>query len=158
MTSNAPWLSLAIWIPVIAGLVVLAAGSDRNAREARIIALIGALAGFLATIPLYQDFNTGTSAMQFVELVPWIERFNINYHLGVDGISVLFILLNSFITVLVVVAGWTVIEQRVGQYMGAFLLMSGLLNGVFAALDGLLFYVFFEATLIPMHILIGVWG
>ena len=96
--------------------------------------------------------------MQFVEKTPWIERFNVNYHLGVDGISVLFILLNSFVTVLVVLAGWEVIQSRVAQYMAAFLILSGLLNGVFAALDGALFYVFFEATLIPMYLVIGVWG
>jgi NADH-quinone oxidoreductase subunit M len=96
--------------------------------------------------------------MQFVELEPWIPRFNVNYHLGVDGISVLFILLNSFITVLVVIAGWEVIRDKVAQYMAAFLVMSGLLNGTFAALDAVLFYVFFEATLIPMYLVIGVWG
>jgi NADH-quinone oxidoreductase subunit M len=158
MPLQAPWLSLAIWIPIIAGLVVLASGSDRNAREARVIALIGAIAGLVVSIPLYAEFNTATSAMQFVELKPWIERFSINYHLGVDGISVLFILLNSFITVLVVIAGWQVIQTRVAQYMAAFLIMSGLMNGVFAALDAVLFYVFFEATLIPMYIVIGVWG
>jgi len=158
MPVQAPWLSLAIWIPVIAGLVVLASGSDRNAREARVIALIGAIAGLLVTIPLYTEFNTASSAMQFVINKPWIERFNINYHLGVDGISVLFILLNSFITLLVVIAGWAVIQKRVAQYMAAFLIMSGLINGVFSALDAVLFYVFFEATLIPMYIVIGVWG
>ena len=158
MTPNAPWLSLSIWIPIIAGLVVLASGSDRNAREARVIALIGALAGFLVTIPLYEGFNTASGKMQFVELSPWIERFNINYHLGVDGISMLFILLNSFITVIVVIAGWEVIKTRVAQYYASFLIMSGLMNGVFASLDAMLFYVFFEATLIPMYIVIGVWG
>jgi NADH-quinone oxidoreductase subunit M len=153
-----PWLSLSIWLPILAGIVVLATGGDANARVARVLALIGSLAGFLVTIPLATGFNAGTSSMQFVELSPWIERFNINYHLGVDGISVLFVLLNSFITVLVVIAGWEVIKSRVAQYMAAFLVMSGLLNGVFASLDALLFYVFFEATLIPMYILIGVWG
>jgi NADH-quinone oxidoreductase subunit M len=110
------------------------------------------------TIPLVTGFRTGTSAMQFVELAPWIPRFNVNYHLGVDGISVLFILLNSFITVLVVIAGWEVIREKVAQYMAAFLVMSGLLNGTFAALDAVLFYVFFEATLIPMYLVIGIWG
>src|SRR5215510_3473806 len=158
MQSTTPWLSLSIWVPILAGLIVMATGRDENARIARYLALIGALAGFFVTIPLYTDFNPATSAMQFVELKPWIERFNINYHLGVDGISVLFVLLNSFITVLVVIAGWEVIQSRVSQYMAAFLLMSGLLNGVFAALDGALFYVFFEATLIPMYLIIGVWG
>jgi NADH-quinone oxidoreductase subunit M len=156
MTST-PWLSLSIWIPILFGLVVLAF-SDRHAAQVRQISLIGALLGLAVSLPLYSGFNTQTSAMQFVELSPWIPRFNINYALGVDGISVLFILLNSFITVLVVLAGWESIKQRVAQYMAAFLIMSGLLNGVFSALDAMLFYVFFEATLIPMYLVIGVWG
>jgi len=150
-------LSLAIWVPIAAGLLVLACGDDK-APLARTLALAGAVFGFLVTIPLYAGFQLQGAGMQFVERLAWIPRFNIHYHLGVDGISMPFILLNSFITPLVVVAGWTVIQQRVGQYMGAFLIMSGLLNGVFAALDGMLFYVFFEATLIPMFIIIGVWG
>jgi NADH-quinone oxidoreductase subunit M len=149
-------LSLAIWLPVLAGVVVLATG-DRHPLT-RWIALAGAIAGFLVTIPLYTGFNASTSAMQFVELRPWIERFSINYHLGVDGISLIFILLNSFITILVVIAGWTVIENKLAQYYASFLIMSGLLNGVFAALDAVLFYVFFEGTLIPMFIIIGIWG
>jgi NADH-quinone oxidoreductase subunit M len=157
MENSTHWLSLAVWVPIAAGVVVLAVG-DRHRREARLVALIGALAGFLVTLPLVRGFEGGTSRMQFVELAPWIERFNINYHLGVDGISVLFILLNSFVTVLVVIAGWEVIEEKVAQYMAAFLIMSGLLNGVFAALDAMLFYVFFEATLIPMYLVIGIWG
>jgi NADH-quinone oxidoreductase subunit M len=151
-------LSLSIWVPVFAGLLVLATGGDRNAALARTIALVGALFGFLVTIPLYTGFNVQSAEMQFVELSPWIAHFNINYHLGVDGISVLFILLNSFITVLVVLAGWTVIENRIAQYFASFLFLSGIMNGVFAALDGVLFYVFFEATLIPMFIIVGVWG
>jgi len=158
MQPHAPWLTLSIWLPIVAGLIVLATGGDRNARTARLIALVGSLIGFLVTLPLATGFNKATSAMQFVELSPWIEHFNINYHLGVDGISVLFILLNAFITVLVVIAGWEVIQSRVAQYMASFLIMSGLLNGVFAALDAMLFYVFFEATLIPMYLIIGVWG
>ena len=153
-----PWLSLSIWLPILAGLVVLAAGDDRRAGRTRVLALIGALLGFLVTIPLYTGFDVQTAQMQFVEALPWIERFNIDYALGVDGISVLFILLNSFITLLVVIAGWEVIASRVSQYMASFLIMSGLLNGVFAAVDALLFYVFFESTLIPMFIVIGVWG
>jgi len=151
-------LSLAIWVPILAGLATLATGGDRRAPLQRQIALAGAALGLVVTLPLYANFNLQTSAMQFVELAPWIQQFNVNYHLGVDGISVLFVLLNSFITLLVVIAGWSVIEQRVAQYMGAFLIMSGLLNGVFSALDGLLFYIFFEATLIPMFIIISVWG
>jgi len=151
------WLSFSIWVPIVSGLIVLVAG-DRNRREARAIALLGAIIGFAVTVPLVTGFQVGKSAMQFVELSPWIPRFHVNYHLGVDGISVLFILLNSFVTVLVVIAGWEVIETKVAQYMAAFLVMSGLLNGTFAALDAMLFYVFFEATLIPMYLVIGVWG
>jgi NADH-quinone oxidoreductase subunit M len=151
-------LTLSIWIPILAGFLVLATGGDRNAPLQRMLALGGALLGFLVTLPLYTGFNLAEPGMQFVERVEWIRRFNVFYHLGVDGISVLFVLLNSFITVLVVIAGWSVIQNRVAQYMAAFLVMSGLLNGVFSALDGLLFYVFFEATLIPMFVIIGIWG
>jgi NADH-quinone oxidoreductase subunit M len=151
-------LSLAIWIPIAAGAVVLAMGGDRHASAQRWIALVGAVLGFLVTLPLYTGFDLQSAGFQFQEKAAWIERFNIYYHLGVDGISLLFVLLNSFITILVVIAGWSVIENRVGQYYGAFLIMSGLLNGVFSALDALLFYVFFEATLIPMFIIIGIWG
>src|SRR6266576_2952949 len=154
----APYLSLAVWVPIVAGLVALAIGRDRDPAPVRWVALVGAVAGFLVTIPLYPHFDTSTSTMQFVELAEWIPRFGIHYHLGVDGISVLFILLNSFITVLVIWAGWEVITTRVAQYMGAFLIQSGLINGVFCALDGILFYFFFEAMLIPMYLIIGVWG
>ena len=153
-----PLLSIAIWLPIVGGLLVLATGTDRNAGLARLIAMVVAVAGFLVTIPLYVGFDTTTSSMQFVELLQWIPRFNIHYQLGVDGISVLFILLNSFITPLVVLAGWKVIEEKVAQYMAAFLVMSGLMNGIFSSLDAVLFYVFFEASLIPMYIIIGVWG
>jgi NADH-quinone oxidoreductase subunit M len=155
---NANLLSLAIWIPIVAGLLVLAAGGERNAPMQRWLALIGALIGFAVTVPLYTGFDLHNPGMQFVQNIPWIARFNVNYHLGVDGISVLFVLLNSFITILVVIAGWTVVQSRVAQYYASFLILSGLMNGVFAALDGVLFYVFFEATLIPMFIIIGVWG
>jgi NADH-quinone oxidoreductase subunit M len=154
-----PYLSLAIWIPIAAGLAVLVyGGRDRDAGQARWIALVGALAGFLVTLPLWAHFNPGTSDMQFVESAEWIPRFDVRYLLGVDGISMPFVLLNSFVTLLVVWAGWEVIETRVAQYMAAFLIMSGLINGAFAALDGVLFYVFFEAMLIPMYLIIGVWG
>jgi len=154
-----PYLSLAIWIPIAAGLAVLVyGGRDRDAGQARWIALVGALAGFLVTLPLWAHFNAGTSDMQFVESAEWIPRFDVRYLLGVDGISMPFVLLNSFVTLLVVWAGWEVIETRVAQYMAAFLIMSGLINGAFAALDGVLFYVFFEAMLIPMYLIIGVWG
>ena len=154
-------LSLAIWIPIVAGLAVFAVGRNEGGpgdAAARWVALAGSVLGFLVTIPLYTGFDVQEPGFQFVIRQPWIERFNIWYHLGVDGISVLFVLLNSFITILVVIAGWSVIDTRVGQYYGAFLVMSGLLNGVFAAADAALFYVFFEATLIPMFIIIGVWG
>ena len=156
--TDIPLLSLAIWVPIIGGLLVLATGSDRNAPLARMLAVAVAVAGFVVTIPLYTGFDVGTSAMQFVELQSWVPRFNINYHLGVDGISVLFLLLNAFITIIVVVAGWQVIENKVAQYMAAFLIMSGLMNGIFSALDGVLFYVFFEASLIPLYLIIGIWG
>ena len=151
-------LSLAIWTPIVAGLVVLFTGSDRNAPLARGLALLGAVLGLLVTLPLYTGFDKATSAMQFVEQASWIAPFNINYHLGVDGISMPFVILNAFITILVVLVGWRVIEQRVAQYNAAFLIMSGLLNGIFCALDGVLFYVFFEASLIPLYLIIGMWG
>jgi len=153
-----PFLSLAIWIPILGGLLVLATGSDRNAPLARALALLVAIAGFVVTVPLYTLFDTSTSAMQFAEVLPWIPRFNINYHLGVDGLSVLFILLNAFITIIVVIAGWQVIQEKVAQYMAAFLIMSGLMNGIFSALDAVLFYTFFEASLIPLYLVIGIWG
>jgi NADH-quinone oxidoreductase subunit M len=151
-------LSVAIWLPIVIGGVLLALGRDEQANAARWLALVGSIASFLVTIPLITRFQLGTAQMQFVELMPWIERFNVNYHLGVDGLSVWFVLLTAFITVIVVISAWQVIEERVNQYMGAFLILSGIMVGVFAALDGLLFYVFFEATLIPMYIIIGVWG
>lgn len=151
-------LSLAIWTPIVFGVVLLALGRDDQARTVRWVALIGALASFLVTLPLYDGFRLGTASMQFVEKFPWIERFNVNYHLGVDGISLWFVLLTAFINVVVVIAGWEVITKRVNQYMGAFLILSGLMIGVFCALDGMLFYVFFEATLIPMYLIIGIWG
>jgi NADH-quinone oxidoreductase subunit M len=142
----------------VAGLLVLATGSDRSAALARWIALVGAALGLWVALPLYTGFDATTAAMQFQELKPWIPHFNIHYHLGVDGISMPLILLNSFITLLVVIAGWEVIQKKVAQYMGAFLIMSGLINGMFASLDAILFYLFFEAMLIPMYLIIGVWG
>ncbi len=151
-------LSIAIWLPVAFGVLLLAVGRDQNAATVRAIALVGALVSLLVTLPLITGFNTTTAAMQFVEKMAWIDRFNVHYHLGVDGLSMWFVPLTAFITVIVVIAAWQVIEERVAQYMGAFLILSGLMVGVFCALDGLLFYVFFEATLIPMYIIIGVWG
>ena len=151
-------LSLAIWLPIAIGAVLLAFNEDRHARMVRWIALIGSIASFLVTIPLYTGFQLNTAALQFVEKNPWIPRFNINYHLGVDGISLWFVLLTAFITVVVVISAWEVISQRVNQYMAAFLILSGAMIGVFAAQDAMLFYVFFEATLIPMYLIIGIWG
>jgi NADH-quinone oxidoreductase subunit M len=151
-------LSLAIWLPVVFGALLLAVGRDQNAGVVRALALVGAIVSFAVTIPLVTGFDNGTAAMQFVEKLPWIERFNVTYHLGIDGLSLWFVPLTAFITVIVVIAAWEVIQERVAQYMGAFLILSGLMVGVFCALDGMLFYVFFEATLIPMYIIIGVWG
>ncbi|WP_337877661.1 NADH-quinone oxidoreductase subunit M [Caldimonas sp.] len=151
-------LSLAIWTPILFGVILLTLGRDEHANAVRWIALAGAVLSFFVTVPLIAGFDTSTSAMQFVEHVTWIERFNVHYHLGVDGLSVWFVLLTAFITVVVVISAWEVITERVNQYMGAFLILSGLMVGVFSALDGLLFYVFFEATLIPMYIIIGIWG
>ena len=151
-------LSLAIWMPIVFGGILLAIGRDQHANVVRWVALIGAFASFMVTLPLYGGFELGTAAMQFVEKEPWIGRFNVNYHVGLDGISLWFVLLTAFINLVVVIAGWEVITRRVNQYMGAFLILSGLMIGVFSALDGLLFYVFFEATLIPMYLIIGIWG
>jgi NADH-quinone oxidoreductase subunit M len=151
-------LSLAIWTPVFFGVVLLALGRDDQARSVRWIALLGAFVSFLVTLPLYGGFELGTPAMQFVEKAGWIDRFDINYHLGVDGISLWFVLLTAFINVVVIIASWESITTRVNQYMAAFLILSGLMIGVFTALDGMLFYVFFEATLIPMYLIIGIWG
>ena len=151
-------LSLAIWVPIFAGLLILFTGGDKNAEGQRTLALLGSGLGFLVTLPLWTGFDPGTAAMQFEELARWVPLFKINYHLGVDGISMPFVILNSFTTLLVVLAGWEVIKVRVGQYMAAFLIQSGLINGVFCSLDGVLFYVFFEAMLIPLYLIIGMWG
>jgi NADH-quinone oxidoreductase subunit M len=151
-------LSLSIWTPIAIGLMLLAFGRDENARVVRWVALVGALIGFLLTVPLYTEFQLDTSAMQFVEKFAWIDRFGVNYHIGLDGISFWFVPLTAFITVVVVISAWEAITERVNQYMGAFLILSGLMIGVFSALDGVLFYVFFEATLIPMYLIIGIWG
>jgi len=153
-----PLLSLAIWLPILAGVLLLAFGRDDRAPAVRWAALIASIASFLVTVPVVTGFDNTTAAMQFVERHAWIGRFNVWYQLGVDGISLWFVPLTAFITVIVVVSAWQVITERVNQYMGAFLILSGLLIGVFCALDGLLFYVFFEATLIPMYLIIGVWG
>ena len=158
MTTTMPYLSLAIWTPILFGLFLLAFGNDRNPHIVRGTALVGALISFALTLPLYTDFNAAAHGMQFVEKLSWVERFNVQYYLGIDGISLWFVLLTAFITVVVVISAWEVIETNVAQYMAAFLILSGVMIGVFCALDGLLFYVFFEATLISMYIIIGVWG
>lgn len=154
---NAYLLSLAIWVPILGAIPVLLLGSERRFLV-RWLSLAVAIAGLLVTIPLYTGFDPAVVGMQFVEQAPWVPRFNLQYLLGVDGISMPFILLNSFITIMVVLAGWEVIVTKQAQYMAAFLIMSGLTNGIFSALDGVLFYVFFEASLIPMYLIIGVWG
>ena len=151
-------LSLAIWVPIAFGAFLLLFGRAEQARMVRWLALIGSLISFAVTLPLYQGFKLGTAAMQFVEKSPWIKGLNIHYHIGLDGLSLWFVPLTAFITVIVVIASWTSITERVNQYMSAFLILSGLMIGVFSALDGMLFYVFFEATLIPMYLIIGIWG
>jgi len=158
MFSDLSLLSLLIWLPIVGGFAVLATGADKNPGLARILSLVVAVLTFLLSIPLYTSFDTTTAAMQFVEKAPWISTFNIHYHLGVDGISMPLILLTTFTTILVVAAGWEVIQNKAAQYMAAFLIMEGLMVGVFAALDSILFYVFWEAMLIPMFIVIGIWG
>ena len=154
---NTPWLTLSIFVPIVCGLILLAVGRDDRPGLTRNLSLIGSILSFLVTIPLYTGFDNSTAAMQFVEKILWIPAFAVNYHLGVDGISLWFVLLTAFITIIVVLAGWEVITSRISQYMAAFLILSGLMIGVFVALDGLLFYIFFEATLIPMYIIVGVW-
>jgi NADH-quinone oxidoreductase subunit M len=151
-------LSLAIWTPIVLGVLILAFGKDEHAVWVRWMALLSALLSFAVCLPLYTQFDNNSASMQFVENIPWILRFNMAYHLGVDGISLWFVLLTSFITFVVVISAWEVITERVHQYMGAFLVLSGVMIGVFCALDGMLFYVFFEATLIPMYLIIGIWG
>jgi NADH-quinone oxidoreductase subunit M len=158
MQSTFPWLSLAIWIPIFFGGVILGVGRDRAAPLVRTLALVGSLLGLLVTLPVFAGFDASKAGMQFVEDVVWIDRLNAHYRLGVDGISLWFVLLTAFITVLVVLAGWEVIEDKVAQYFAAFLVLSGLMIGVFTATDGLLFFIYFEATLIPMYVIIGVWG
>ena len=157
MLSELPLLSLVIWFPILGGIAVLFVG-DENPVRVKALALTVAILSFLISIPLFSHFDATTAAMQFQEFVPWIPAFNVNYHLGVDGFSMPLILLTAFMTVLVVIAGWEVIQYRIAQYMAAFLIMEGLMIGVFAALDAILFYVFFEAMLIPMFLIIGIWG
>ena len=158
MIATFPWLSASIWIPIGFGIFLMWAGRDRSPGVVRAVALVGSLVGLLTTVPIVSGFSLEQAGLQFEEKAVWIGTLNANYHLGVDGLSIWFVPLTAFITVIAVLAGWKAIGERVGQYYAAFLIMSGLLIGVFSAADGLLFYVFFEATLIPMYIIIGVWG
>jgi NADH-quinone oxidoreductase subunit M len=153
-----PLLSLSIWTPIAFGILILLLGRDSNAPAMRWLALAGAVVSFLITLPLVSGFDPTQAGMQFVERAPWIEPFNIQYLLGIDGISLWFVPLTAFITVITVIAGWEVITERVALYMASFLILSGLMVGVFCAVDAMLFYVFFEATLIPMYLIIGIWG
>ncbi len=153
-----PLLSLSIWTPIAFGILILLLGRASNAAAMRWLALLGAVVSLLVTLPLVGDFQTSQAGMQFVEQGAWIQPFNIRYDLGIDGISLWFLPLTAFITVLTVIAGWKVITERVSLYMASFLILSGLMVGVFCALDGMLFYMFFEATLIPMYLIIGIWG
>jgi NADH-quinone oxidoreductase subunit M len=158
MQTSSYILSLTIWVPIIAGILVLFLNQESQKPMARAVALVGSILGLLVAIPLWVGFDNASAAMQFVERSVWIPRYNIHYALGVDGISMLFVLLNSFTTILVIAASWEVIQEKVSQYLASFLIMSGLINGVFAATDAILFYLFFEAMLIPMFLIIGIWG
>ena len=158
MQTSSYILSLTIWVPIIAGILVLFLNHESQKPMARAVALVGSILGLLVAIPLWVGFDNASAAMQFVERSVWIPRYNIHYALGVDGISMLFVLLNSFTTILVIAASWEVIQEKVSQYLASFLIMSGLINGVFAATDAILFYLFFEAMLIPMFLIIGIWG
>ena len=158
MNLDANLLSLAIWTPIIGGVVILATGNDSKAPIARILALVFSLLTFAITIPLYTQFDAQTADMQFLEMASWIPAFSINYALGIDGIALLLILLTSFTTIIVVISAWQVIRENVAQYMAAFLIMEGMMIGVFSAMDAILFYVFWEGMLIPMFLIIGIWG
>ena len=156
MTPNI--LSILIWLPILGGILILSIGGDRNAQLARKIALGFSGGTFLLSLSLYADFDTTTASMQFVERYQWIESLHIQYFLGVDGISMPLIILTTLLTIIVVIAGWEVITKRVAQYMASFLIMEGLMIGVFSSMDAILFYLFWEAMLIPMFLIIGVWG
>lgn len=157
MSADWPILSAVIWLPVLGGLLVAFSG-DKAPNASRWLALVVAVLTFLLSLSLYTNFDTGTAAMQLQENIPWIEAFKVNYHLGVDGISMPLIILTTFITILVIISGWQVIQYKPSQYMAAFLIMEGVMVGVFSALDAMLFYVFWEAMLIPMFLIIGIWG
>ena len=151
-------LSLLIWLPIIAGLFILYIGDDENPNSSRYIALFTVLLTLILSYPLLSQFNYATHQMQFVEFKQWLPQLGVHYHLGVDGIAVPLIILSIFTTLIVLLATWDSIKQKVAQYLAAFLIMQGLLVGVFSSLNAILFYVFFEATLIPMYLIIGIWG
>ncbi len=158
MFADWPLLSLVVWLPIVGGITVLLSGDNGGSEGSRRLALIFSIATFVLSLGLYTNFDSTTAAMQFEERFEWIGDFNIYYHLGVDGLSMPLIILTTFTTILVILAGWEVIKVKASQYLAAFLIMEGLMNGVFAALDSMFFYVFWEAMLIPMFIIIGVWG
>jgi len=158
MASGLPLLSLVIWLPILGGLAVLAVARSNNLNIVRWLSLLVSVVTFLLSISLFSGFDTTTFHMQFVEKLTWIPAFNINYHLGVDGLSMPLILLTTFATVLVVISAWEVIQYKVAQYMASFLIMEGMMVGVFSSLDAILFYVFWEGMLIPMFLVIGIWG
>lgn len=158
MFADWPLLSLVVWLPIIGGIAVLLSGDKGDSEGSRRLALIVSIATFVLSLGLYSNFDIATSAMQFEERYEWIGDFSIYYHLGVDGLSMPLIILTTFTTILVILAGWDVIKKQASQYLAAFLIMEGLMNGVFSALDSMFFYVFWEAMLIPMFIIIGVWG
>ncbi len=157
MYADWPILTVVTWLPIIGGIMVLLSG-DKVPNFTRWTALVFAVLTFLVSLPLWSGFDTTTAQMQFVERTPWIPLFNIEYYLGVDGFSMPLIILTTFVTIYVIIAGWEVIQYRPSQYMAAFLIMEGVMVGVFSALDGMLFYVFWEAMLIPMFLIIGIWG
>ena len=151
-------LSLLIWIPILGGVLALAIGGEHHPQRARVIALMTSLACWLLCIPLYLNFDTTVHTLQFQENIPWITAYNIHYALGIDGISLVLILLTMFTTLLVILAAWRSIQLRVAQYMASFLIMQGMMVGTFAATDAILFYTFWEGMLIPMYLSIGIWG
>ena len=156
MTPNI--LSILIWLPILGGILILSTGGDRNAQLAKKLALGFSAGTFLLSLSIYTDFDITTASMQFVERYKWIEPLHIQYFLGVDGISMPLIILTTLLTIIVVIAGWEVITHRVAQYMASFLIMEGLMIGVFCSMDAILFYLFWEAMLIPMFLIIGIWG
>ena len=156
MTPNI--LSILIWLPIFGGILILSTGGDRNAQLAKKLALGFSAGTFLLSLSIYTDFDITTASMQFVERYKWIEPLHIQYFLGVDGISMPLIILTTLLTIIVVIAGWEVITHRVAQYMASFLIMEGLMIGVFSSMDAILFYLFWEAMLIPMFLIIGIWG